>query len=73
MAKFWSEILLPFPNSNDLNSCEANVKRQNYQILVKNAILMSAKTVSSDIILLVNQKGNRLYDICQVAFSGLYF
>ena len=42
-------------------------------MLVKNVILMSAKTVSSDIILLVNQKGNRLYDICQVAFSGLYF
>ena len=36
---------------------------------------MSAKTVSSDIIPLIKQKGNRLYDIfaMKVAFSGLYF
>ena len=36
---------------------------------------MSAKTVSSDIIPIVNQKGNGLYDIfaMKVAFSGLYF
>ena len=30
---------------------QANIKRQNYQASVKNIILMSAKTVSSDIIL----------------------
>ena len=36
----------------------ANIKRQNYQSDVKNVILVSAKTVSSDIILVVNRKGN---------------
>ena len=35
---------------------QANMKKQNYQNSVKNAILMSAKTVSSDIIHIVNQK-----------------
>ena len=42
---------------------------------MENVILMSAKTVSSDIIPIVNQKANRLYDIfaMKVAFSGLYF
>ena len=35
---------------------------------------MSAKSVLSDIITVVNQKGDRLYDIfaTKVAFSGLY-
>ena len=41
----------------------SNIKRQNYQTSVKNVILMSAKTVSSDIIPVVNWKGNGLYDI----------
>ena len=36
---------------------------------------MSAKTVSSNIIPIVNQKENRLYDIftMNVAFSSFYF
>ena len=53
---------------------QANVKRQNYQTFVKNIILMSAKSVLSDIIPVANQKGDRLYDIfaAKVAFSGLY-
>ena len=25
MTRFWSDILLPFPNSNDLNSCVASL------------------------------------------------
>ena len=51
----------------------ASMKRQNYETSVKNVIVMSRKTVSSDIIPLVNQKGNTLYDIFEmkVAFSGL--
>ena len=51
----------------------ASMKRQNYQTSVKNVIVMSRKTVSSDIIPLVNQKGNTLYDIFEmkVAFSSL--
>ena len=42
---------------------------------MENVILMSAKTISSDIIPVVNQKGNRLYDIFAMkeAFSGLTF
>ena len=49
-------------------------KRQNYQTYYQNIILMSAKSVLSDIIPVVNQKGDRLYDIfaTKVAFSGLY-
>ena len=38
---------------------QANVKRQNYQTSVKNVILMSPKTVSSNIIPIVKEKGNR--------------
>ena len=54
---------------------QVNIKRQNYQTSVKNVILMTAKTVSSDIIPVVNQKGNRLYNIfaMKIALSGLYF
>ena len=54
---------------------QVNIKRQNYQTSVKNVILMAAKTVSSDIIPVVNQKGNRLYNIfaMKIALSGLYF
>ena len=54
---------------------QVNIKRQYYQPSVKNVILMSEKTVLSDIISAVNWKGNRLYDIfaIKVAFSGLYF
>ena len=54
---------------------QVNIKRQNYQTSVKNVILLAAKTVSSDIIPVVNQKGNRLYNIfaMKIALSGLYF
>ena len=50
---------------------QASIKRQKHQTSVKNVILMSEKTVSSGIIPVVNQKGNRLYDIfpMKVAFS----
>ena len=42
---------------------------------VKNVMLMSAKSVWSDIIPIVNQKGNRLYDIfvMKVDFSNFCF
>ena len=42
---------------------------------MKNVMFMSARTVSSDIIPVVNQKGNRLYDIfaMKVAFSSSCF
>ena len=51
---------------------QANIKRQNYQTFMKNVILMSAKTVLSNIIPAVNQKGNAWYYIfaMEVAFSG---
>ena len=54
---------------------QANIKRQKHQTSVKNVIFMSAKTVSSDIILIVNRKGNRLCDIfaMKVPFSSFYF
>ena len=52
---------------------QANIKRPSYETSVKNVILLFAKTISSDIIPVVNRK--RLYDIfaMKVAFSGLYF
>ena len=50
---------------------QANIKRQNYQTFMKNVILMSAKTVLSNIIPAVNQKGNAYYIFAmEVAFSG---
>ena len=51
---------------------QANIKIQKHQNSVKNVMLMFAKTVSSDIMPVVNQKGNRLFDIfaMKVAFSG---
>ena len=54
---------------------QENIKRQNYQTSVKTLILMSAETVSIDVIPVVNQKRSRLYDIFEmkVAFSGFYF
>ena len=54
---------------------QANIKRQNYQTSVKNVIIMSAETVSSDVIPVVNQKGSKVYNIfaMKVAFSGFYF
>ena len=54
---------------------QANIKRQNYNFSVKNVVLMPAKTILSNIIPVVNQKRNRLYDIfaMKVLFSGLCF
>ena len=54
---------------------QANTKRQNYKTSVKNLILMSVKTVSSDTIPVINRKGNELSDTfaMKVGFSGLYF
>ena len=48
---------------------------QKHQTSVKNVIFMSPKTVSRDTILVVYQKGRRLYYIfaIEVAFSSLYF
>ena len=54
---------------------QANIKRPKHQTSVKNVIFMSTKSVSNDIIPIVNRKGNRLYDIfvMKIAFSSLYF
>ena len=52
---------------------QANMKKQNYQTSVKNAILMSAKTVSSDTIHIGNQKGNRLCDIFAIRVAFFWF
>ena len=54
---------------------QANIKRQKHQTSMKNVMFMSARTVSSDIIPVVNQKGNRLYDIfaMKVAFASSCF
>ena len=51
------------------------MKRKKHQTSVKNVMLISAKTVSSDIIPVVNRKGNRLSNIfaMKVALSSLYF
>ena len=54
---------------------QANIKRQKHQSSLENVMLMSAKAISSDIIPIVNQRENRLYDIftMKVAFSSFYF
>ena len=54
---------------------QANIKRQKHQSYVKNVMFMSVKSVCSDIITIVNQKGNRLYDIFVMkgAFASFYF
>ena len=53
----------------------ANIKRKKHQTSVKNVMFMSLKTILSNIIPIVNRKGNKLYDILamKVAFSSLYF
>ena len=50
---------------------KANIKREKHETSVKNVMLMSSKSISSDIKPIVNRKGNRLYDIfaMKVAFS----
>ena len=54
---------------------QANIKRQKHQTSMKNVMFMSARTVSSIIIPVVNQKRNRLFDIfaMKVAFSSSCF
>ena len=54
---------------------QTNMKRQKHQTSLENVMLMSSKAVSSDIIPIVNQRGNRLYDIfaMKVAFSSFDF
>ena len=54
---------------------QANIKRKKHQTSVKNVMFMSLKTILSNIIPIVNRKGNKLYDILamKVAFSSLYF
>ena len=54
---------------------QANIKRKKHQTSVKNVMLMSPKTILSNIIPIVNRKGNKLYDILamKVVFSSLYF
>ena len=54
---------------------QTNIKRQKHQTSLENVMLMSSKAVSSDIIPIVNQRGNRLYDIfaMKVAFSSFDF
>ena len=54
---------------------QANIKRPKHQTAVKNVMLISTKAVLSDIIHVVNWKGNILYDIfaMKVALSDLDF
>ena len=54
---------------------QANVKRSKHQTAVKNVMLISTKAVSSNMIPVVNWKGNRLCDIfaMKVALSDLDF
>ena len=54
---------------------QANKKKQKHQTSEKNVLLVYAKTFSRDIIPIVNNKGNRLYDIfaMKLAFFSFYF
>ena len=54
---------------------QVNIKIQTYQTSVRNVTLMSAKTVSSNIIPVFKQKENKLYKILaiKVAFFALFF
>ena len=54
---------------------QAYIKRQKLQTSVKNVMSVSAKSVLSNIIPIVNPKGKRLYDIfiMKLAFSSFYF
>ena len=54
---------------------QAKITRQKHQTSVKNVMFTSAKTVSSNVIPIVNLKGIRLYGIftMKVAFSSFYF
>ena len=53
---------------------QANIKRQHHQISAKHIMfIMSAKTVSSDIMPIINQKENRLSDIYAIKVAFLVF
>ena len=52
---------------------QVNIKRQNHQISAKHMFIMSAKTVLSDIMPIINQKENRLYDIYAIKVAFLVF
>ena len=52
---------------------QVNIKIQNYQTSVKNVTLMSAKTVSSDIIPVFKQKENKLYNILAIKVAFLLY
>ena len=54
---------------------QANIKRQIPPTSLKDVMFVSTKTVLSNMLPIVNQKGNRLYDIFEmkVAFSSSYF
>ena len=69
MTQFISFVLCAYEKNR------AGIKRQKLQTSVKNVIFMSAKNVSSNIIPVVNRKGNTLYNIfaMKVALSSLYF
>ena len=52
-----------------------NIKREKHENSVKNVMLMSSKSISSNIKPIVNRKGNRLYDIFAMkeAFSIFFY
>ena len=52
-----------------------NIKREKHETSVKKVMLMSSKSISSNIKPTVNRKGNRLYDIFAMkeAFSIFLF
>ena len=52
---------------------QVNIKRQNYQTSVKNVILLSSKTVSSNITPVVNWKGNRIHNILAIKVAFLVY
>ena len=67
----WASIVYAY----EKNGAGKYKKPKFFRNSVENVILMSAKTISSGIIPIVNQKGNRLYDIFAMkeTFSGLTF
>ena len=65
----WASIICAYENNS-----AGKYKKTKLSKSVKNLILDSAKTVLSEIIPVVNQRGNRLFMLAiKVAFCGLYF
>ena len=52
---------------------QENIKKQKHQTFVKNLMLTSAKTVSSNIVPVVNQKANILYISDESSFFWFVF